>query len=270
MNVRFNQLKMWIFLNILFVLFSQVASSGYPQNVPVIPNDSIITAKVLEYSVLTSTLEGIEPEQTFYSLRVLVMSSKSINGKANFTQSKIGQVIKVYSKEVLLLILFGEIIEANVFFSGDERGGKYWIRNVKVIEEMLEENIVSTNTQSDEEQIKETLRYIAKSYKTKNIELLEQFVSQKSSFYSSIVETAKARFARYRDIELTFKDIKIDFHPWDKNHAAVTLREILIVSQWGKEGWEVKESMDIIELKKENSQWKITFWYKDTWMKNLP
>ncbi|MBA7494125.1 hypothetical protein ES702_04698 [subsurface metagenome] len=56
MNGRFNWLKMWMSLNILLLLFSQVASSSQPQNVPVTPNDSIITAKVLEYSILNSTL----------------------------------------------------------------------------------------------------------------------------------------------------------------------------------------------------------------------
>ena len=171
---------------------------------------------------------------------------------------------------MLSAILFDRVIKANVFFLEDERGGKYWIRNVRVIGEMSKENIVYLNTQFDEEQIKKMLRHVAKSYETKNIELLEQFISQKSSFYSSIVETARTTFAHYRDIELTFKDIKIDFHSWDKNYASVTLREILAMSQGGEDGRRIEESMDIIELKKENSRWKITYWYKDTWMKDLP
>jgi len=132
MNGRFSWLKMWVSLSILFLLFSQMASSGQIQNVPAAPNDSIITGKVLEYSILNSTLEGMKPEQILYSLRILVMSSQSINGKVNFTQSKIGQVIKVYSKEMLSAILFGKTIKANVSFSGDERGGKYWIRNINL------------------------------------------------------------------------------------------------------------------------------------------
>jgi len=149
MNGRFNWLKMWMSLNIVFFLFSQVASSGQIQNVPVAPNDSIITAKVLEYSTLISTLEGIEPKQTFYSLRVLVMSSKSIKGKANFTQSKVNQVIKVYSKDMLSPILFGKVIEANISFSRDERGGKYWVRSVKVREEMLEKDYMTIKKLED-------------------------------------------------------------------------------------------------------------------------
>lgn len=71
------------------------------------------------------------------------MSSQSINGKVNFTQSKIGQVIKVYSKKMLSAILFGKVIEANVSFSGDERDGKCWIRNVKMIEKMPEKEYMT-------------------------------------------------------------------------------------------------------------------------------
>jgi len=137
MTVRLNWLKVWISLNILFLLFWQVPSSAQIQNAPVAPNDSIITARVLGYSILNSTLEGIKPEQILYSLRVLVISSQNVKGKANFTQSKVNQVIKVYSKEMLSPVLFGKIIEANVSFSGDEKGGKYWIRDIEMIKKSI-------------------------------------------------------------------------------------------------------------------------------------
>jgi hypothetical protein len=114
-----------------------VPSFAQIQNAPVAPNDSIITARVLEYSILNSTLEGIKPEQILYSLRVLVISSQSVDGKANFTQPEVNQVIKVYSKEMLSPVLFGKIIEANVSFSGDEKGGKYWITSIKMIEKSI-------------------------------------------------------------------------------------------------------------------------------------
>lgn len=120
-----------ISLSILLLLFYQVVSSAQIQNVPVAPNDSVVTAKVLEYSILNSILERIEPEQVLYSLRILVISSQSVNGKINFTQSKVDEVIKVYSKEMLSPILFDNIIKANVSLLGDERNGRYWIRDVK-------------------------------------------------------------------------------------------------------------------------------------------
>lgn len=137
MTVRFNWLKVWTALNISCLLFSQVPGSAQIQDALAAPNDSIITARVLEYTILNSTLEGIKPEQILYSLRVLVISCQSVKGKANFTQPKVNQVIKVYSKEMLSPVLFGKTIELNLSFSGDERGGKYWIRNIRMIQKSI-------------------------------------------------------------------------------------------------------------------------------------
>lgn len=137
MTVRVNWLKAWIALNISYLLFFQGPSSAQIQNLSAAPDDSIITARVLEYTILNSTLEGIEPEQILYSLRVLVMSSQSVEGKANFSRSQVNQVIRVYSQEMLSPVLFGKTIELNLFLSGDERGGKYWIRNIRMIQESI-------------------------------------------------------------------------------------------------------------------------------------
>ena len=142
-------MKIWISLNILVLLFCQLASSTQIEYVPAAPNHSIITGKVLEYSIFNSTLEGIEPEQILYSLRVLVISFRNTEGKGNFTRSKIGQVIKVCSTEVLSPILFGKVIEANISFSGDKRGGKYWIRSVRVREEMPEKDYMTIKELED-------------------------------------------------------------------------------------------------------------------------
>jgi len=137
MTMRLNWLKTWIALNISCLLFSPVPGSAQVQDAPTAPNDSIITARVLEYTILNSTLEGIKPEQILYSLRVLVISSQNVNGKASFVQSKVNQVIKVYSKEMLSPVLFDKTIEANLSFSGDERGGKYWIRNIRMLQKPI-------------------------------------------------------------------------------------------------------------------------------------
>ncbi len=137
MTVRFNWLKVWTALSIFCLLFSQVPSSAQMQNPPEAPNDSIITARVLEYTILNSSLEGIKPEQILYSLRVLLISCQSVKKKANFSQLKIDQVIKVYSKKMLSPVLFGKTIELNLSFSEDERGGKYWIRNIRMIQKSI-------------------------------------------------------------------------------------------------------------------------------------
>ena len=108
------------FLSILLLLFYRVVSSGQIQDVPVAPNNSIVTAKVLGYRILNSTLEGIEPEQVLYAFRVLMTSSQSIKGKGNFIQSKIGQTGKVYSKETPPPVSFGKNIETKCSIIGEE------------------------------------------------------------------------------------------------------------------------------------------------------
>jgi hypothetical protein len=100
--------------------------------VPVAPNDSIVTGVVLEYAILNSKLESIEPEQVLHTLRIEVLSSEDVPGMANFTRRVVGEVIKVYSKEWLSPYLFGKMIKANVQFVGDEWGGRYWIRNISI------------------------------------------------------------------------------------------------------------------------------------------
>ena len=45
MNGRFNWLKMWMSLSILLLLFSQAAGLSQIGDIPVIPNDGIITVK---------------------------------------------------------------------------------------------------------------------------------------------------------------------------------------------------------------------------------
>ena len=137
MTVRFNWLRVCTALNIFYLLFSQVPGSAQIQNPPVAPNDSIITARVLEYSILSSTLAEIKPEQILYSLRVLLISCQSVKGKANFAQLKVNQVIKVYSKEMLSPVLFDKTIQANLSFSGDETSGKYWIRNIRMMQKLI-------------------------------------------------------------------------------------------------------------------------------------
>lgn len=34
-------------------------------------------------------------------------------------------------------ILFGKTIKANLSFLGDERGGKYWIRNIRMLQKSI-------------------------------------------------------------------------------------------------------------------------------------
>ncbi len=100
--------------------------------VSVIPNESLITSTVLEYSIVNSKLEKIEPEQTLYRLFVEVTESKAVEDKVNIAKKDVGKTIKLFSKEKLSPCLFGKEIEVSVAYRGDERGGRYWIRRIEL------------------------------------------------------------------------------------------------------------------------------------------
>lgn len=135
--------KRWILM--LFLMCAVISSTllisnnvGSTEGVPVAPNDSMVTGVVLEYAILNSRLVDIEPEQVLHALQIEVLTSEDVPGMANFTKDKVGEIIRVYSTGWLSPYLFGKTIRANVQFRGDERGGKYWIRNVSLAAEEAE------------------------------------------------------------------------------------------------------------------------------------
>lgn len=106
-------------------------SAAFPRlEVPAAPNEAVIQGKVMKYCIINSTLLKIEPEQTLYSLHVLIKSAQDMPGKSNFLKEKVGKVVKVYSKKPLSPQLFGKEIKARVEYSGDERGGKFWLKEI--------------------------------------------------------------------------------------------------------------------------------------------
>lgn len=102
------------------------------KSVPVIPNEGMVTGKVLGYSVVSSSILNIKPVMTIYGLEILVERSEEVKGMRNFTRDKVGKLLSVYSKEELSAELFNKVIKAHVTYLGDERGGKFWIREIEV------------------------------------------------------------------------------------------------------------------------------------------
>jgi uncharacterized protein YkuJ len=101
--------------------------------VPVIPNASIVTGKVLGYSILSSSILDIKPVMPIYRLEVLVETSDEVKEMRNFTRDKVENLLLFYSKEKLSAELFSKVIKAHVTYRGDERGGKFWIREIEVL-----------------------------------------------------------------------------------------------------------------------------------------
>lgn len=102
-------------------------------SVPVIPNESIVNGVVSEYSIVSSRLIGIKPEQTIYRLTINIDSSEGISDKPNLLNNKNGQDVQFYSKEKLSPEIFGKKIKALVRYTGDETGGIFRIKNIEII-----------------------------------------------------------------------------------------------------------------------------------------
>jgi len=102
--------------------------------VPVVPNDSLVKARVRSYCIVEASSLGIQPEQTIYQLGIEIIESQDVEDKVNLTKDRAGQTIQVFSKEPLSPDLFDRTIRARVTLRADERGGKFWISQVEELD----------------------------------------------------------------------------------------------------------------------------------------
>jgi hypothetical protein len=130
MKIQFSSLRILI----PAVVFLLLAMGGKSVSVPVIQNECIVEGAVAEYAIVSSRLINIEPDQVLYRLVITVQSAKKIDNQPNFLSGKEGQEISFLTKEKLSPELFGKKIQAKARYSGDERGGRYWIRNVQLLD----------------------------------------------------------------------------------------------------------------------------------------
>lgn len=91
--------------------------------VPVVKNDSIVTAKI----VSVQDGEGDLP----WVLTIQLQASQEVSGYPNYTASKIGQNLIVRCMEDASHLQSGEIITAHLRFEGDENRSFYFIWNIR-------------------------------------------------------------------------------------------------------------------------------------------
>lgn len=117
-------------LSLFFLLFAAGSVTGGT----VIPNGALITGVILEYGIVSSRLLGIQPDQTLYKLTIHLESSEDIVGMPNLLRGKEGEDITFYTKERLSSDIFGKKVRAEVSYRGDERGGRWWMKGIKILE----------------------------------------------------------------------------------------------------------------------------------------
>jgi hypothetical protein len=116
--------------SMVFLLFVVGRVSGGT----VIPNGALITGVILEYEIVSSRLLGMQPDQTLYKLTIHLESSEDIVGMPNLLRGKEGEDIAFYTKEKLSSGIFGKKVRAEVLYRGDERGGRWWGRSIRILE----------------------------------------------------------------------------------------------------------------------------------------
>lgn len=95
-------------------------------SVMVVENNSLVTGRVERLNV---------KEPPPYSLKLKIISSEDIDGLANFTKQRVGQTIEVFSNQKPSPSLPKKTIQGRVSYSGDERGGRFWIREIKKVKD---------------------------------------------------------------------------------------------------------------------------------------
>ncbi len=117
----------------LFATLASIAVIGTASAVPVVPNASLIRGTILESGEISSSLLGIQPEQTIYKVLVHVECSKDAGEMRNFLKGKEGEDMPFYSKKPLPSDIVKKGIKARVSYRGDERGGLWWILEVEIL-----------------------------------------------------------------------------------------------------------------------------------------
>ena len=102
--------------------------------VTVIPNGTLITGVILEYGIVSSRLLGIQPDQTIYKVTICLESSEDIDEMPNLLRGKEREDITFYTKEKLSSDIFNKKVRAEVLYRGDERGGRWWVRSINILE----------------------------------------------------------------------------------------------------------------------------------------
>jgi hypothetical protein len=116
--------------SMVFLLFVVGRVSGGT----VIPNGALITGVILEYGIVSSRLLGMQPDQTLYKLTIHLESSGDIGGMPNLLRGKEGEDITFYTKEKLSSDIFGKKVKAEVSYRGDEHGGRWWTKSIRILE----------------------------------------------------------------------------------------------------------------------------------------
>jgi hypothetical protein len=100
---------------------------------PVAPNESIVTAEVLDATIVDSASLGIAPPQPLCVLALKLTSIASTIGHGAVSQAQIGTTITAYSKDLSLESAKGMTVRALMSYGAAGRDGRYWVNALTIV-----------------------------------------------------------------------------------------------------------------------------------------
>jgi len=102
---------------------SDIPSEPPPSRVPAVPNESIVTAKIIDIKKL--------PDSGFWELIIDIEKSETVPGLANILEQRIGEKIAVRTTEDATKLKKDQIITAHLSLVGDERNHYISASNIR-------------------------------------------------------------------------------------------------------------------------------------------
>jgi hypothetical protein len=126
-RARRHELLRLVWLTALLTALSAVPSAQAPG--PAAPNESVVTARVTDAVVVDAASLGIAPPQPLCALALDVLSMKAAGGVLPALRDT-EKTVRVYTKNVDLIVLKDQTITAAITRRGDERRGLLWLVRV--------------------------------------------------------------------------------------------------------------------------------------------
>ncbi len=117
-----------IVLTLVFIVVRTAPLSA----VPVIPNEMVVMGQVTECNLNAPEHQDTESGELIYKLIIVVEKVEVVRG-ANFLKNKENKLVTFFYREKLHEEFAGKKVKANVQYKGDERGGLFWIKQIKII-----------------------------------------------------------------------------------------------------------------------------------------
>jgi hypothetical protein len=98
-----------------------------------VQNESLVTAELLHIESVHSSQLNIAPPQFFTRVLLRLLTVGDTPGTPSFLTGRDRTVLNAYTREQVNADLVGKKIECKLRYRGDERGGLYWMYEIRAL-----------------------------------------------------------------------------------------------------------------------------------------